>query len=178
MISILPIFTSIFLVFPSLDVKVENLTLLQNFQSILTIKPEKPEKILTNNPIQCMAHTIYHEARSEPIKGQIAVASVVLTRVQAKRWKSTICGVVKMNNAFSFVDNKTKSVPPVNDKEKWQQAWILATLIKNPVPEMKTIDHYHNHSVHPYWNRFMKLEMTIGNHLFYSDPTTQFAQNN
>jgi spore germination cell wall hydrolase CwlJ-like protein len=45
--------------------------------------------------IDCLAENIYHEARSEPVDGQIAVALVTLNRVNDERFPKDICGVVK-----------------------------------------------------------------------------------
>ena len=51
--------------------------------------------MLLKTALMCMAMNVYHEARSEPIVGQIAVAQVVINRVNDKRFPDTICGVVK-----------------------------------------------------------------------------------
>ena len=42
----------------------------------------------------CLAHAVYWEARSEPIAGQLAVAQVVLTRVEHDAWPDGGCEVV------------------------------------------------------------------------------------
>ena len=42
---------------------------------------------------QCLAEAIYFEARGEPIEGQVAVAEVVLNRVDDRRYPKTVCGV-------------------------------------------------------------------------------------
>jgi hypothetical protein len=41
----------------------------------------------------CLAQAIYFEARGEPLDGQVAVAEVVLNRVQDRRFPGTVCGV-------------------------------------------------------------------------------------
>jgi len=43
---------------------------------------------------KCLADAIYHEARSESEAGQMAVAEVVINRVNSGKYPSTICGVV------------------------------------------------------------------------------------
>ena len=40
--------------------------------------------MLLKTALMCMAMNVYHEARSEPIVGQIAVAQVVIIRVNDK----------------------------------------------------------------------------------------------
>ena len=44
---------------------------------------------------QCLAEAIYFESRGEPLAGQIAVAEVVLNRVDDRRYPKTVCGVTK-----------------------------------------------------------------------------------
>ena len=45
--------------------------------------------------LMCMALNIYHEARNQSIVGQVAVAEVVMNRVEDSRFPDTICEVVK-----------------------------------------------------------------------------------
>ncbi len=44
---------------------------------------------------QCLAQAIYFESRGEPLDGQIAVAEVVLNRVDDRRFPKTVCGVTR-----------------------------------------------------------------------------------
>ena len=43
--------------------------------------------------VDCLAQAIYFESRGEPLDGQIAVAEVVLNRVDDRRFPNTVCGV-------------------------------------------------------------------------------------
>lgn len=55
---------------------------------------------------QCLATAIYHEARGESIRGQFAVAEVVLNRKESAGFPQTVCGVVNQKGGgscqFSF----------------------------------------------------------------------------
>src|SRR5688572_9945937 len=42
---------------------------------------------------RCLAEAIYFESRGEPLKGQVAVAEVVLNRVDDRKFPRTVCGV-------------------------------------------------------------------------------------
>ena len=42
----------------------------------------------------CLAEAIYFEARGESIKGQFAVAEVILNRVDSRSFPDTVCGVI------------------------------------------------------------------------------------
>lgn len=63
--------------------------------------------------IQLLAKLVYGEARGESYEGQVAVAAVVLNRVESKEFPNTIKGVVYENGQFSCVGgsafNKTQS---------------------------------------------------------------------
>lgn len=50
----------------------------------------------------CLAMAVYHEARGEPLPGQVAVAHVVLNRVASPRWPDSVCAVVTQPRQFSF----------------------------------------------------------------------------
>ena len=56
-----------------------------------------------------MALNIYHEARNESTAGQVAVAQVVLNRVESPGFPQTICGVV-------YQGQHTKRGTPIRDR--------------------------------------------------------------
>ncbi len=47
---------------------------------------------------ECLATALYFEARGEGIKGQAAVAEVILNRVESPQFPRTVCGVVNQSN--------------------------------------------------------------------------------
>ena len=46
---------------------------------------------LLATPLMCMAMNVYHEARNESTMGQLAVAQVVLNRVEDDRFPDDVC---------------------------------------------------------------------------------------
>ena len=62
--------------------------------------------VLIAEALICLASVVYHEARGEPIKGQVAVAHVVLNR--AGRDPSKICAEVQRPAQFSWQGLKTE----------------------------------------------------------------------
>ena len=52
--------------------------------------------------IVCLALNVYHEARDQPFKGQIAVAQVVMNRVHDDRYPDDVCSVVKQGQTYSW----------------------------------------------------------------------------
>ena len=54
--------------------------------------------------LMCMALNIYHEARNQSMVGQVAVAEVVMNRVEDSRFPDTICEVVKQAVTYKNTD--------------------------------------------------------------------------
>ena len=129
---------------------------------------------------RCLARAVYFEARSESQWGQLAVATVVLNRVRAPRYPSTICGVVYQgashSNAcqFSFACDGQPDIP--KQGRAWDSALAIAGLAlanDNNSEDwlMRTISaatHYHADYVTPGWSKSLQRLTKIGHHIFYS----------
>lgn len=133
-----------------------------------------PPEVFSADEQQCLATGIYFEARGEPLKGQAAVAQVILNRVRNPAYPKTICGVVYQNedwtNAcqFSFACDKVKD--KVNSPYHWQVARQVAMAVtagKIWLPEVGSATHYHAVYVKPRWADDMVKVGRIGMHLFY-----------
>ncbi|GAB3791784.1 spore cortex-lytic enzyme [Virgibacillus kimchii] len=57
----------------------------------------------SQNDIQLMANAVYGEARGEPYEGQVAVAAVILNRLESPTFPNTVSGVVFEPRAFTAV---------------------------------------------------------------------------
>jgi N-acetylmuramoyl-L-alanine amidase len=57
----------------------------------------------SQNDIQLMANAVHGEARGEPYIGQVAVASVILNRVESQTFPNTVSGVIFEPLAFTAV---------------------------------------------------------------------------
>jgi N-acetylmuramoyl-L-alanine amidase len=69
-------------------------------------KKEESVKIsLTDNEIDLLARLVRAEAQTEPLKGKIAVACVVLNRVESKKFPDTIKEVIYERGQFQPVQN-------------------------------------------------------------------------
>lgn len=53
--------------------------------------------------LQIMANAVYGEARGEPYEGQVAVAAVILNRVESEDFPDTVSGVIFQPRAFTAV---------------------------------------------------------------------------
>lgn len=123
---------------------------------------------------RCLATAIYFEARGEPVRGQLAVAQVVMNRVRSSIYADTICGVVfqgqwRRNGCqFSFACDGNADIP--KDKERWLLANRLAKRVtdgKEWLPEIGHASHYHANYVKPKWRRQMHHVKQVGRHIFY-----------
>lgn len=131
--------------------------------------------------VECLATNIYHEARSDGLTGQRAVAWVTLNRTKHKQYPDNICDVVyqaELNEngiplrnkcQFSFYcDGKPDTVDDL-------AAWNLAKSVAEEVMEGygKETDPtngaimYHAHYVTPYWTSAYKKQARIDSHIFY-----------
>lgn len=124
--------------------------------------------------LRCMATAIYFEARDEPLRGQIAVAQVIMTRVKSEYYPKTICEVVyqgaqhKNSCQFSFAcDGKADLV---HEKKEWATALDVARQVisgKVYLTDIANSTHYHATYVHPEWRKLVKRIKQIGGHIFY-----------
>jgi spore germination cell wall hydrolase CwlJ-like protein len=123
---------------------------------------------------KCLANAVYFEARGEPVRGQIAVAQVVMNRVFSPFYPNDVCGVVYQNawrhNACQF----TFACDGIPDIVTEPDAWIRAKKIaadmldgKLWMPEVAKSTHYHAYWVHPSWTGEMKRILKLGVHTFY-----------
>lgn len=63
------------------------------------------------NDTQLLARAVNGEARGEPYEGQVAVAAVILNRVNHSSFPNTISGVIYQPGAFTAVDDGQINVP-------------------------------------------------------------------
>jgi hypothetical protein len=157
-----------------------------------TLSPEQPQTLfggLTEDEfrkreLRCMATAIYFEARDEPVKGQVAVAQVIMNRIRSPFYPKTICGVVyqgeRNRHGCQFSFTCTGKHNSVKEKPEWATAVKLAKqVIAGEVwlDEVGYATHYHATYVHPEWRHELDKITQIGGHIFYKmkPGTVQFA---
>jgi len=123
---------------------------------------------------KCLAEAIYFEARGEAVRGQMAVAQVVLNRVFSGKYPNTVCGVVYQNAhrrlhcQFTFACDGIPDI--VREPDMWERAKSIAAEMldgKLWLPEVGKATHYHAYWVHPGWVREMTKMHRLGVHTFY-----------
>ena len=134
----------------------------------LELRPLSDEKA-------CLATAIYHEARGESLRGQFAVAEVILNRVDSRKFPNSICGVVYQGAQagriggcqFSFAcDGNSEAMP--NRKAASRARRISQVMVDGGHRGLtEGALYFHTTAVNPPWaNRFTQTTH-IGAHLFY-----------
>jgi spore germination cell wall hydrolase CwlJ-like protein len=123
---------------------------------------------------KCLTEAVYFEARGEAVRGQIAVAQVVMNRAFSGFYPSTVCGVVYQNKhrhlacQFTFACDNVADV--VREPDMWDRAKKIAKAMLDGqlwLPEVAKSTHYHAYWVHPSWVHEMKKMYRFGVHTFY-----------
>ncbi len=115
---------------------------------------------------KCLAGAIYFEAKGESFEGQLAVAHVILNRMNSGRFARSICGVVFQPGQFSFV--RGGAIPTVNTNGKgWRDAVAISRIARAKLHPSSANDalFFHAARVSPRWK--LTRVAAIGNHVFY-----------
>lgn len=124
----------------------------------------------------CLALAVYFEARSQPLLGQLAVAQVVLNRVESERFPDTICEVVYQGGEhrrwqchFSWYCDGLSDTP--YEELAWEVAQLVASAALDGTRHapLDGATHYHAEYVAPTWSDRMTFIVQIGEHLFYTE---------
>lgn len=126
---------------------------------------------------RCLAEALYHEARGESVKGQFAVAEVILNRVDSARFPDNVCAVVHQGTGRKYQCQFTYTCDGYSDriseKRAFERVSKVAYLMVKGAPRDLTdgATHYHTKAVNPKWSRKFPRTATIGVHHFYRMPT-------
>lgn len=141
-------------------------------------EPEVPT--VGDDELTCMAQNIYFESANESDLGKIAVAMVVLNRVNSPDFPNNICEVVWQPSRdkqspkscqFSWTcDGKPDKV---RDSEKYQSILALSRdILKSRDTIVDIVDgalYYHAVYVKPHWAKYFKRVTRIDTHIFYKN---------
>jgi hypothetical protein len=144
----------------------------------LPIRPMRPFVLQADaddraRALRCMTQAIYYEAAREPVRGQEAVAQVVLNRLRHPAYPKSICGVVYQGSArptgcqFTFTcDGAMRWAPQA---ALWRKAQDVArrALAGFVDKDVGSATHYHAAYVVPYWAPTLVKMTQVGQHIFY-----------
>jgi spore germination cell wall hydrolase CwlJ-like protein len=125
-----------------------------------------------DDPITCLARTIYWEARGEKAASMEAVASVVMNRLGHEGFPDTVCAVVRQgreNGACQFswwCDGRP-------DQAKEDEAYAIAKEVARRALNGQLDDrtsgalYFHHRNVTPGWSSEFQKTAEIGEFVFY-----------
>lgn len=122
---------------------------------------------------RCLSEALYFEARGETVKGQFAVAEVILNRVESGRFPSSLCAVINQGTGkkyqcqFTYTCDGNKEV--IAEPGAFTRVGKIARAAMDGKAAALTdgATHYHTTAVRPRWARVYTRTARIGVHLFY-----------
>jgi len=121
----------------------------------ITSKPVTIKSHISHKDIQCVAETIYSEARGESLAGQLAVGATIVNRSK-KIFHKPACQVVKQQYTQKRIPSKDKQVYMTLASN------ILSGAVKSPIGNLDSFDSFkYRYPKRP------KHSVKIGNHCFY-----------
>jgi len=141
-----------------------------------TLDPAAVSRVKVGNRSEgwrCLTEALYFEARGEALSGQIAVAEVILNRVDSKRYPNSVCGVVKQGqkrrNGCQFSYNCDGRPNTIGNQKVYNKLGKIAWVMMQGKPRVLTGQalFYHSTAVKPRWSRKMVRTARIGEHIFY-----------
>jgi spore germination cell wall hydrolase CwlJ-like protein len=123
-----------------------------------------------SSQIACLADAVYYEAKNQSRTGQIAIAHVVLNRVEDLRFPKTPCSVVRQKRGktcqFSWFCSKNLAA---KNHVQYQKAYSVAEYVYNNRHQISDVTYgslfFHAKHARPGWK--YKRTVTIGDHIFY-----------
>lgn len=115
--------------------------------------------------LRCLATAVYFESKGEPLEGQLAVAQVILNRVESRRFADSICGVVNQPKQFSFSRNTAVR----SGSRDWRTAVAIARIAQADRWQEIAPDalFFHANYVAPSWRQNRVKISQVGAHIFY-----------
>jgi spore germination cell wall hydrolase CwlJ-like protein len=163
----------------------------EKYEPNITLVKAVPTTIIKVVPLfdplqlECLAKNIYYEARGESVKGQIAVARVVMNRVKHHAFGSTPCKVVNQANFVDIINEEGEMkkvkvcqfswvcetrIPLNKNSPQYKQAVQIAydVLVHDAHSELlpRNALFFHYVGINPNWG--YKQVAVIGNHVFYA----------
>ena len=153
------------------------------FLMFIMMLPSKVQAFDENGEAVCLAKNIYFEAGNQPLAGKVAVAQVVLNRMEHSAYGDTVCDVVyqarwrenwkgdmvpiRHQCQFSwFCDGKSDE--PLDTDTFFESYVIASDVIMGKYPDItEGATHYHSIMVEPYWAETLQETVQIQHHIFY-----------
>jgi N-acetylmuramoyl-L-alanine amidase len=117
--------------------------------------------VFSQQDIELMARVVYAEARGESYTGQVAVAAVILNRLESSQFPNTLQGVVYQPWAFEVVSNGQLWLNPNDTAYRAAQ-----DAIKGWDPSYGAVFFWNPAIARNSWLWSRPITIRIGNHIF------------
>jgi N-acetylmuramoyl-L-alanine amidase len=127
------------------------------------------EEVAINDTVDadllCLAKIVRHEAANQSMTGQLAVAQLVMNRVESPRFPNAICDVAHQRGQFF----NTNAYNPSQSDQRWENALEVAIDARNGISDPVVGDavFYHAAYVTPRFHRSRPRVTQIEDHIFY-----------
>ncbi|MEX0368667.1 MAG: cell wall hydrolase [Ruegeria sp.] len=122
---------------------------------------------------RCLSEALYFEARGETVKGQFAVAEVIMNRVRSARFPDNVCGVINQGTGRKYQCQFTYTCDgapeTIHEPRAFERvAKVARAVLDGRAPGLTNgATHYHTTAVRPRWSRVYTKTAAIGVHIFY-----------
>lgn len=113
--------------------------------------------------LQLLARAVNGEARGEPYEGQVAVAAVILNRVNHSSFPNTVAGVIYQPGAFTAVSDGQINVPIAENSTVYK---ACRDAMNGWDPSYGAIYYFNPNTATNSWIWSRKHIVTIGKHRF------------
>lgn len=143
------------------DDLVENDIIILAEETMEVSEDTKMEEAISEQEMELLARAVYSEARGEPFQGQIAIAAVILNRVEHEEFPDSINDVIFEPWAFTAVhDGQFWLTPDDTAYEAVEEA------LDGHDPSGGAIFYYNPVTATNQWIRSRHIITTIGKHVF------------
>jgi len=111
--------------------------------------------------LELLARAVHAEARGEPYTGQVAVAAVILNRVESPKFPNTIAGVVYQPGAFTAVSDGQINLSHGDEARR-----AARDALNGWDPSYGALFYYNPVTAIDPWIFNLPIHVTIGKHVF------------
>lgn len=115
----------------------------------------------SSNEIKLMANAVHGESRGEPYIGQVAVASVILNRIESEKFPNNVSGVIFQPGAFTAVADGQIWLSPDEESKK-----AVLDAIRGWDPTGNTLYYFNPTTATSGWIWSRPQVKKIGKHIF------------
>jgi len=143
-----------------------------------------PEPPAMSDDAACLAEALYFEARGEPVRGQIAVAEVILNRARSDQFPDTICDVVYQGSdrrnacQFSYTCDGRPEIITEHDAHDHLRRLAAHLVEGGRLGLARGAQFYHSVTVQPSWAEKLHQVARIGDHVFLRHLESRTAEKN